>query len=99
MAEQVNIDLSDTSARSPGLLPTGTPGVRSRNPFMPQGMRKVQDMMNQIRAKAKQALPAAPATVPPDSAPVPWVKYGLIGAAVVVGFKLFSGKKGSVRHG
>jgi hypothetical protein len=57
MADAINLDLSDTK-RSPGLLPVRTP-LPSRIPFMST------KVMNQIRAKAKQGLPAAPATVPP----------------------------------
>lgn len=76
MAEAVNIDLSDTSQRSPGLLPTG---IR-RIPFMPKSV------MDQIRAKAKQALPAAPATVPPVA---PGFKVNPIVALAGVGLVAF----------
>lgn len=87
------IAIPDGGTRSPGLLPTGT---RSpfRIPFMPKSV------MDQIRARSKQALPAAPAAVPPV-APKPWLKYGLIGLAVVGGFAALSRgpKKGPKRHG
>lgn len=52
-----NIDLSDTQ-RSPGQLPTRTP-LPARFPFTSKSW------MDQIRAKAKQALPAAPVALPP----------------------------------
>lgn len=99
MAEQVNIDLSD-SARSPGLLPTGTPTAK-RSPFGLPGLpASTRAIFDQLRARSKQALPAAPAAVPPV-APKPWLKYGLIGLAVVGGVAVLSRgrKKGRKRHG
>jgi hypothetical protein len=89
--DTVTLDLSDTK-RSPGLLPVRTP-LPSRIPFVST------KVMDQIRAKAKQALPAAPATVPPVA---PGFKVNPIVALAGVGlvaFLVFRGKKGAPARG
>jgi hypothetical protein len=89
--DALNLDLSDTANRSPGMLPTGTPAKRS-SPFLPRLPKSTQALFDQIRAKAKQALPAAPAAVPPTA---PAFKLGLLGWGLlgVEGYLLLFRKK------
>ncbi len=103
MAENINMDLSDTAARSPGLLPTTSAtllkNMKRASAFLPKlpntGAGAIFD---QIRAKAKQALPAAPAAVLPEAptkiSPLVW---GLAAAAGC--FLIFRKKKGVKKHG
>lgn len=88
----VNIDLSDTSQRSPGQLPTRS-GPIGRIPFLPKRV------MEQIRSRAKQALPPAPASAPPATtvaASKPFYKMPVVWVGVAaVGFYFMTKKKGA----
>jgi hypothetical protein len=100
--ETVSVDVGPAAPLVPGGIIAPASSATKRNPFgLPRLPKATGAIFDQIRAKAKQALPAAPAALPPSegSAPAatPWVKYGLIGTAVFVGYKLLSG--GKKRHG
>ncbi len=78
-----------------GIIASPTTTKRSTSPFAIRLPKATQAIFDQIRAKSKQALPAAPAATLP-TAPAPAFKLGMLGWGLLGlgGYMLLFRKKG-----